>query len=113
MGRTEFLTWKRLRGEPWLAEQKQKQKLQRERNGARRSARISAPQKYLTPPTLLETPGYRNYLRPTATGLLVHGVDFPDRDAPPHETEVVAKEVIEVVVLLASTATPPTGMILP
>ena len=56
MGRTEFLTWKRLRGEPWLAEQKQKQKLQRERNGARRSARISAPQKYLTPPTFLETP---------------------------------------------------------
>src|ERR1700687_3424871 len=61
MGRTEFLTWKRLRGEPWLAEQKQKQKLQRERNGARRSARISAPQKYLTPPTLLETPGSINY----------------------------------------------------
>src|ERR1700687_3890439 len=65
MGRTEFLTWKRLRGEPWLAEQKQKQKLQRERNGARRSARISAPQKYLTPPTLLETPGYVNYPDPS------------------------------------------------
>src|ERR1019366_1059688 len=59
MGRTEFLTWNRLRGEPWLVEQKQKQQQQqqlpRERNGALRTARIGAPQKCLTLPTLLET----------------------------------------------------------
>ncbi len=54
MGRTEFLTWNRLRGEPWLVEQKQN--LPRERNGALRSARPGAPQKCLTAPTLLETP---------------------------------------------------------
>ncbi len=54
MGRTEFLTWNRLLGEPWLVEQKQN--LPRERNGALRSARPGAPQKCLTAPTLLETP---------------------------------------------------------
>ncbi len=42
--------------EPWLVWQKQRQRqnLLLERNGALRSARISAPQKYLTLPTLLE-----------------------------------------------------------
>src|SRR5208282_953174 len=63
MGRTEFLTWNRLRGEPWLVEQKQN--LPRERNGALRSARPGAPQKCLTAPTLLETPdsdSYRSHL---------------------------------------------------
>jgi hypothetical protein len=41
--------------EPWLEEQGQQQQLPRERNGALRTARIGAPQKCLTLPTLLET----------------------------------------------------------
>jgi hypothetical protein len=63
MGRTESLTWNRLRGEPWLVEQKQhqQQKLPRERNGALRSAGIGAPQRCLTLPTLLETRYFTNY----------------------------------------------------
>src|SRR5208337_1374169 len=67
MGRTESLTWNRLRGEPWLVEQQQQQqqqqqqKLQRERNGALRTVQIGAPQKCLTLPTLLETRCFNNY----------------------------------------------------
>src|ERR1019366_2432290 len=38
-----------------LAAQEQQQQLPRERNGALRTARIGAPQKCLTLPTLLET----------------------------------------------------------
>ncbi len=63
MGRTESLTWNRLRGEPWLVEQKQQQNLPRERNGALRTARIGASQKCLTLPTLLETRFIANSLR--------------------------------------------------
>jgi len=46
-GRTEFLTEKTITSEPWLVEQKQR--LQRERNGALfRSARTSTLKKRLT-----------------------------------------------------------------
>src|SRR5208337_3989679 len=67
MGRTESLTWNRLRGEPWLVEQKQhqQQKLPRERNGALRTARIGAPQKCLTLPTLSETGCFANIRVPS------------------------------------------------
>src|SRR5450759_5241868 len=59
MGRTDGPDLKPITSEPWLVEQKQR--LQLERNGALRSARASAPQKCLTPPTLLETRCYDSY----------------------------------------------------
>src|ERR1700692_2455117 len=69
MGRTECPDLKQITSEPWLVEQKQEQQLQRERNGALRSARRSTRKKGVRAPTLSERRYYANNRSEEMAGL--------------------------------------------